>query len=299
VTDVVDRPVGAGDEWPGGVDAFRVLGLPYSPDLTDEDVRRAYLLRLKAVHPDRGGDTQAAAAVTAAYEALRSGVRRGELLAAATVDRGSIPPTRRGEGGRRGGRGPGRPRGSGAAPRGVAVPDAARREELRARVAASRAAQGLPPFVTDEATLDKISDLLVVMLGRRDDRGRRTPRSVGSAWPGWDGPWWDEDAGQPRRVEEESSWRLSRRRRRLADRELAWAGRLPVPVAGGVLRRAWLRLRHGRPVLLLARVAVAAGVPLIAEAAVPGDPAIPALAVGAFTWLVLTGRLDLAPRQPR
>jgi curved DNA-binding protein CbpA len=57
------------------VDAFGVLGLPYSPDLTDGEVRAAYLLR--AAHPDNGGD---AAAVTAAYDTLRSGVRRGELL---------------------------------------------------------------------------------------------------------------------------------------------------------------------------------------------------------------------------
>ena len=27
----------------------------------------------------------------------------------------------------------------------------------------------------------------------------------------------------------------------------------------------------------------------------PGDPAVPALGVGAVTWLLLTGRLDLAP----
>jgi hypothetical protein len=27
----------------------------------------------------------------------------------------------------------------------------------------------------------------------------------------------------------------------------------------------------------------------------PGDPALPALGAGAVTWLLLTGRLDLAP----
>ncbi len=109
VTDMLDRDERA-DAGGGGVDAFRVLGLHYDPDLTDADVRRAYLLRVRAVHPDSGGDAAAAAAVTAAYDALPSGVRRGELLAAATVDRGDIPqgsgagrrrgPARRGADGR-------------------------------------------------------------------------------------------------------------------------------------------------------------------------------------------------------
>jgi hypothetical protein len=38
VTDMLDRP---GDAEAAGVDAFRVLGLRYDPDLTDADVRRA------------------------------------------------------------------------------------------------------------------------------------------------------------------------------------------------------------------------------------------------------------------
>ena len=233
MTEVLDRPAGAEDEGPGGVDAFGVLGLPYSPELTDADVRRAYLLRLRAAHPDNGGDTGAAAAVTAAYDALRSGVRRGELLAAATVDRGAAAVP--------GGRSRRRP----VARRVGGVPDAARRQQLRARVAASRAAQGLPPYVADEATLDKIADLLVVMLGRRDERGRHTPRSVGALWPGWDAPWWDEAAGAPRRPREFSSWRRERARRRADERERAGPAR--VPVAGSWPRRAWARVRHGRP----------------------------------------------------
>jgi curved DNA-binding protein CbpA len=284
MTDVLDRPVGAEDADPAGVDAFRVLGLPYSPDLTNEDVRRAYLLRLRAAHPDSGGDTRAAAAVTAAYDALRSGVRRGELLAAATVDRG-------------GGDAPSQARRALSRSRQGSVPDAARREQLRARVAASRAAQGLPPYVTDEATLDKIADLLVVMLGRRDTRGRHMPRSVGSAWPGWDSPWWDESAGSPRQVPEQSSWRRERGRRRAEQQERERAGR--VPVAGAWPRRAWARVRCGRPWWLAARVLVAAAVPLIAQFTVPGDPVVPALTVGAVTWLTLTARLDLAPRSER
>jgi hypothetical protein len=53
---------------------------------------------------------------------------------------------------------------------------------------------------------------------------------------------------------------------------------------------------HGRPGWLLARVLTAALVPLVAQLAVLGDPAVPALTVGAFTWLAVTARLDLAPR---
>ena len=177
------------------------------------------------------------------------------------------------------------------------VPDAARREQLRARVAASRAAQGLPPYVTDEATLDKIADLLVVMLGRRDTRGRRTPRSVGSAWPGWDSPWWDETAGRPRAVKEQSSWRRERGRRRAEEQDRARAGM--AAMAGPWPRRVWARIRHGRTGWLVARALAAVTAPLIAQFTVPGDPAVSAVAIGAFTWLVLTARYDLAPRSRR
>jgi hypothetical protein len=182
VTAMLERAGQAGDA-DAGADAFRMLGPGHDPDLTDEDVRRAYLLRLRAVHPDNGGDTGAAAAVTAAYDAIRSAVRRGELLAAATIDRGDAvpaPPRRR----------PGRRTARPGARRTGEVPDEARRAELRAKVAASRAAQGLPPYVTDEATLAKIADLLVVMLGRGDGAGKH-PRSAGAAWP------WHETGSLP------------------------------------------------------------------------------------------------------
>jgi hypothetical protein len=208
-------------------------------------------------------------------------VRRGELLAAATLDRGGTEV-------------PGRARRPVARSRPGGVPDPTRREQLRARVAASRAAQGLPPYVTDEATLDKIADLLVVMLGRREGRGRHTPRSVGSAWPGWDSSWWDESAGAPQRVAEQSSWRRERGRRRAEEHERARA--ILVPAVEAWPRRAWARVRYGRPWWLVARVLVAAAVPLVAQFTVPSDPAVPALAVGAATWLVVTARLDLAPR---
>jgi hypothetical protein len=67
------------------VDAFDVLGLPYDPDLTDAQVHAAYRLRLRATHPDSGGDVVCAAAVTAAYSALRSGVRRADVLGVVAV----------------------------------------------------------------------------------------------------------------------------------------------------------------------------------------------------------------------
>lgn len=44
---------------------------------------------------------------------------------------------------------------------------------------------------------------------------------------------------------------------------------------------------------------LAAVVPLIAQFAAPGNPAAPALVVGASTRLVLTARFDLVPRVRR
>jgi hypothetical protein len=274
-----------------GVDAFAVLGLPYSPDLTDAEVHAAYLLRLRAVHPDSGGDAGAAAAVTAAYDALRSGVRRGELLAAVTIDRDTVPVEvgrglRRGRGQRAGRSAPAgheRP-GTGR------VPDVARREELWRKMAAARVEQGLPPYITDEATLDKIADLLVVTLGRGDRARPAHGRPVGAAAP-------RERAGRPA-VFEPSSWRRESRRQYAAERERAGAAPEQV-VSGWWLARGWLRLRYGRPGWLAARVVLAVVVVVVAEVVAPGDPAVWALGVGAVTWLVRTGRWDLAPRARR
>jgi hypothetical protein len=246
-----------------GADAFTVLGLPYSPDLTDRDVRAAYLLRMRAAHPDNGGDADAAKAVQAAYEALRSGVRRGEVLAGLMSDRG-LPPSAH-------------DLGTGT------VPDAAQREDLRRRVAASRAAQGLPPHITDAAVLDKIADLLVVMLGRADQRQRAHPRPLSAAGPRPD------NAGS--RLFETSTWRRLTRRRYMAEHPEP----APQSPGGGRLARGWARVRHGRPAWLAARIVLTALVLLVAAEAAPGDPAVPAVGIGALTWLVLRGRLDLAP----
>jgi hypothetical protein len=54
------------------------------------------------------------------------------------------------------------------------------------------------------------------------------------------------------------------------------------------------RVRRGRPAVLALRVAVAVAVGAVAVAAVGWQPAAPAVITGAFTWLVLTGRGDLA-----
>lgn len=60
-----------------------------------------------------------------------------------------------------------------------------------------------------------------------------------------------------------------------------------------------VRVRHGRWWLLTARVMVAAAVPVAGWLSAPGYPAAwAALAIGSATWLVRTGRYDLAPGPP-
>jgi hypothetical protein len=99
-------------------------------------------------------------------------------------------------------------------------------------------------------------------------------------------------------VFEPSTWRRESRRQYATERERAGAGPV-VPVAGPWLVRGWLRVRYGRPVWLAARILLAALVVVIAQVAAPGDPAVWALGVGAVTWLLRTGRWDLAPRARR
>jgi threonine dehydrogenase-like Zn-dependent dehydrogenase len=53
----------------------------------------------------------------------------------------------------------------------------------------------------------------------------------------------------------------------------------------GLLRRAWLRVRHGRPHWLLGRILVAAALPVIAYVVRADDlPTWITLAVGSVTW---------------
>jgi curved DNA-binding protein CbpA len=269
MTDLLNR---AADAEGDGADAFAVLGLPYRIDLTDEDVRRAYRARMRAVHPDAGGDTYAAAAVTAAYDALRSGVRRGDLLAAAMITRTDPAPPEHAGGHRQ------------------SRPDAARRAQLRATVAAGRQAQGLPPQITDPATLARIAELMTAV-ERGASARQQAPLPVGADWrPALTAP-------TPR----VSAWRTEGRRRFMRDYEEREASAVAAVQAAGPSRwqQALAQIRHGRPIWLCARIMLAGGVVMGAQLATAGDPAIPALAVGAVTWLVLTGRLDLAPRSHR
>jgi len=59
------------------------------------------------------------------------------------------------------------------------------------------------------------------------------------------------------------------------------------------------RIRRGRPLRLLIRASVAAGLSLAVLALIPGQPAAPADVAGLITWFVLTGRRDLAPPPER
>jgi hypothetical protein len=54
------------------------------------------------------------------------------------------------------------------------------------------------------------------------------------------------------------------------------------------------RIRHGRPLRLLIRAALTAGLSLAVLALIPGVPSAPADVAGLITWFVLTGRRDLA-----
>jgi hypothetical protein len=68
-----------------------------------------------------------------------------------------------------------------------------------------------------------------------------------------------------------------------------------------VLALVWLpsRIRCGRPLRLLTRAVIAAGLSLAVLALIPGQPAAPADIAGLITWFVLTGRKDLAPPPER
>jgi hypothetical protein len=59
------------------------------------------------------------------------------------------------------------------------------------------------------------------------------------------------------------------------------------------------RIRRGRPLRLLTRAAIAAGLCLAVLALIPGQPAAPADVGGLIVWFVLTGRRDLAPPPER
>jgi hypothetical protein len=66
-----------------GDDPFAALGLPASPDLTDDEVRAAWRRIAATTHPDLpdGGDAARFAAAAAAYAALRTRFGRTEAYA--------------------------------------------------------------------------------------------------------------------------------------------------------------------------------------------------------------------------
>jgi hypothetical protein len=77
----------------------------------------------------------------------------------------------------------------------------------------------------------------------------------------------------------------------------------PVPVHNGspvaLAARAARRIGHGRPVRLAARLLAAGAASALAVAAVGWQPASLAIITGAATWLLCTGRAELAARRTR
>jgi hypothetical protein len=61
------------------------------------------------------------------------------------------------------------------------------------------------------------------------------------------------------------------------------------------LARLPARIRHGRPLRLLIRAAITAGLCLAVLRLIPGQPAAPADVAGLILWFTLTGRRDVAP----
>ena len=72
---------------------FTALGLPVHPDLTDEQVRAAWVSIAAATHPDRpdGGDTGRYTAAATAYAQLRTAWGRSEAYADLTADEPYVP----------------------------------------------------------------------------------------------------------------------------------------------------------------------------------------------------------------
>jgi curved DNA-binding protein CbpA len=77
------------------------------------------------------------------------------------------------------------------------------------------------------------------------------------------------------------------------------AGRPRLPFSRlRALRLLAARIGLGRPAVLAARIGAAAGLSAAAVAAAGWQPATLAIITGCLTWLVLTGRGDLAPPPP-
>lgn len=82
---------------PVASDPYEVLGT--SPQATDEELRRAYRLRLRQTHPDTGGDARAFTAVQRAWEKVGTPSARAEHDSGRSVPRTAFEakpaPTRR------------------------------------------------------------------------------------------------------------------------------------------------------------------------------------------------------------
>jgi curved DNA-binding protein CbpA len=113
-----------------------------------------------------------------------------------------------------------------------------------------------------------------------------------------------EDGGDPERFAEAAAAYTALRTRFGRGEVLAdlAAGR-PVAREGGwrrvVARVSGSRVARGRPARLALRVLAAVAAGAAAVAAAGPHPAAPALVTGVATWLVLTARHDLAPRERR
>jgi hypothetical protein len=120
-----------------------------------------------------------------------------------------------------------------------------------------------------------------------------------------------EDGGDPRRFAQAAAAYTELRTRSGRGEALAGLRASPAGRSGGwsgVLgpaggwRAAGLallpsRVRRGRPARLALRILAAAGAGAAAVLAAGPHPAAPALVTGVATWLVLTARHDLAPRE--
>jgi hypothetical protein len=75
------------------IDPFAALGLPATPDLTDEQVRAAWRTIAAATHPDRpdGGNIPRYTAAANAYAQLRTPWRRSEAYADRTTTPTHVP----------------------------------------------------------------------------------------------------------------------------------------------------------------------------------------------------------------
>ncbi|MFZ2873281.1 MAG: hypothetical protein WAZ94_02235 [Phycisphaerales bacterium] len=73
-------------------DPFELLGLPRTFELDSERVRRAYLRAVAGMHPDAGGEGEAASAINEARDTLADPMRRARALLGARADAaGALP----------------------------------------------------------------------------------------------------------------------------------------------------------------------------------------------------------------